>query len=305
MYTQPGSIIQDNDNGLFTIEEAGYIILSDELYSDSSVSFVFNTPIEKVCLIPKYLSDENYLFITVDNDNKLHIGAIIKGNEKLYGDVTIVSNDVNNLTVMNNGSHFTVKYNGTIIYKFESALFVSGKVRFYGEIGEAIYSCEIEEPQSVSWESNAKNGQVEIKSVKIDDYNYMKLINIESEKAEVYEQIDLSEGTYTLSFDGKGIGKGSIKSLEGSIIKEIEINSQSLERASDSFRLDKNTSILLSFETESEIIIGKEKIAEGLDATSYIENSTVDKISVREASEVSFPVRDLIDKRTGSIYILI
>ncbi len=44
-----------------------------------------------------------------------------------------------------------------------------------GKPGEIFYSCEIQEPQSTAWTSNVDSGGVEVKTIKIEDHEYVKL----------------------------------------------------------------------------------------------------------------------------------
>lgn len=108
------------------------------------------------------------MFASLDKEYKLHIGGIVKDSEKIYGVVDVKDNilDSNTLTISSNGSHFTVTLNNKTVFKFESALFVNGQVRVYGEAGEIFYSCEIQEPQSTAWTSNANGGGIEVKQLK-------------------------------------------------------------------------------------------------------------------------------------------
>ncbi|MEM5669428.1 hypothetical protein AAHB59_13490 [Bacillus cereus] len=162
MFTNPGTIIKHATiPNAITFQSAGYVSISNELYEDSKVIFSFSKPTEKVALIPKYLSDGNYLFTSLDKENKLHIGGIVKDSEKIYGVVDVKDNILNSniLTISSNGSHFTVDLNNKTVFKFESALFVNGQVRVCGEVGEIFYSCEIQELQSTAWKSNADSGE--------------------------------------------------------------------------------------------------------------------------------------------------
>ncbi|MEK1829009.1 hypothetical protein AAAC51_07620 [Priestia megaterium] len=176
MFTQPGTVKQhDTIAGGFVYDTAGYVSVSNELYEDSRVTYSFATPTNNIVLIPKYLSYGNFLFVSINKDKTLHIGALVKDSEKVYGDVPVagILKTTNNLVVSSNGTHFTVVLNDKEVFRFESAVFVRGGVRIYGEKGEVFYSCSVEEPQSTSWTTNAEQQNVEIKTTTIEDHQFL------------------------------------------------------------------------------------------------------------------------------------
>lgn len=120
---------------------------------------------------------------------------------------------MNQLSVLSNGTRFTVFLNDQVIFKFESALFLSGSVRIAGEANETFYFCEIEEPQSIAWVSNVSLGSVEIKVIKIDDVYYTKLISSGNPSAFISQSIGLTKGDFTLSFESIGEGKAVVITL--------------------------------------------------------------------------------------------
>ncbi|PFP65367.1 hypothetical protein COK00_12285 [Bacillus cereus] len=305
MFTNPGTIIKHATiPNAITFQSAGYVSISNELYEDSKVVFSFSKPTEKMVLIPKYLSDGNFLFASLDKENQLHIGGIVKDSEKIYGVVDAKDNilDSNTLTISSNGSHFTVTLNNKTVFKFESALFVNGQVRVYGEAGEIFYSCEIQEPQSTAWASNADNGGVEVKTIKIEDHDYVKLLGSTSKKATFSQSISLLAKNHTLSFNAQGNGECLIKSGD-TVLKQIAISKGELSYISQTFNVATPQTITLLFQTNEILIVGKHQLEDRVDPTPYIPNSSITSSVVRKGSSLKFPVKNLFDKRAGSIYL--
>ncbi|MES9681807.1 hypothetical protein ABWK22_02580 [Gottfriedia acidiceleris] len=307
MFTQPGIIIKHpTQAGAILFQSAGYISISQETYEDSKITLSFATPTGKMVLIPKYLSDGNYLFISLDNENKLTIGGIVKESEKVYGVIDVSGSilSINNLVFASNGSHFTVTFNNQVVFKFESALFVNGQVRVYGGVGEVFYSCNIEEPQSIAWTTNGDSGGVEVKTITIEDHQYIKLIGSQTKKASISQSISLTSGTYTISFNAKG--NGSFKAMSGStVVREKVISETDLNYVVDQFTLTSSQSIEIVFETNGQLIVGKEQLETGSSATAYISNPSISDIATRKGSSLSFPLKEQLDKKVGSIYIKI
>ncbi|MFE4029143.1 hypothetical protein ACFX4N_23600 [Priestia sp. YIM B13551] len=306
MFTQPG-IVKRHDTlaGAILFESGGYASISEEQYKDSRVTFSFPAPAEKIALIPKYLSDENFLFISLDKEKALHIGGIVKGAEKVYGEVPVANliAETNNLVAYSNGTQFVVSLNNTVVFKFESALFVKGEVRIYGETGEAFYSCEIEEPQSIGWTTNSSATGVEFKVVSIEDKNFMKLKGLTDQKAEIYQAMSLTPNTYTLSFSSEGVGRCYVKSSTGTIISDYAIDNQEVTRSSVSFQVTATGQVTLYFETDQELIIGEVQIEDHVNETGYIPNTSTTATALRENSQLSYPIKDTFPNQAGSLYV--
>ncbi|TKJ08141.1 hypothetical protein FC702_03820, partial [Bacillus cereus] len=208
----------------------------------------------------------------------------------------------NILTISSNGSHFTVDLNNKTVFKFESALFVNGQVRVCGEVGEIFYSCEIQELQSTAWKSNADSGGVEVKTIKIGDHEYIKLLGSTTKKATFSQSISLLAKDHTLSFNAQGNGECLIKSGE-TILKQIDISQGDLSYISQSFNLLTPQAITLVFQTDEILIVGKHQLEDRVDSTPYIPNSSITDSVVRKGSSLKFPVKSLFDKKAGSIYL--
>lgn len=306
MFTQPGTIIKHATiQGAILFQSAGYVSISDELYEDSKVIFSFADPTEKVVLIPKYLSDGNYLFVSLDKENKLHIGGIVKDSEKIYGVVDVGGNVLatNNLTVSSNGSHFTVTLNSKTVFKFESALFINGQVRVYGEAGEIFYSCEIQEPQSTGWITNSSVVGVEIKATKIEDKNFMKLIGSQTHNAEMYQTLSLAATTYSVSFSAIGSGHCYVKDPNNVTVQNYLISSSEVSRFSIPFTLATASNINILFQSDSELSIGEVQVENHLNETGYIPNVSLTEAAVRGNSQLIYPIKDSFPNQSGSLYV--
>lgn len=306
MFTQPG-IVKRHDTlaGAIVFQNAGYVPVSQELYEDSRVTFAFTTPTNKLVLIPKYLSDGNFLFVSLDKDKTLHIGGFVKESEKVYGDIVVseLIASTNELVVTSNGTHFTVKFNNKEVFKFESALFAKGQVRLYGEVGEIFYSCSIEEPQSASWSSNGEETGVEIKTVKIEDQNFIKLIGSSVKKAYISQSISLTYGTKTVSFSAKGNGSCAVKKSDNTVLQTFTISNSEITELSFSFPVSTAQTINLVFETNAELTVGKSQIENMVNATGYIPNPSTTAAAVRNTSQLIYPIKDSFPNQSGSIYV--
>ncbi|MEX3713576.1 hypothetical protein ABFV99_14325 [Cytobacillus horneckiae] len=305
MYTQPSTLNRDVTAGTFILEEAGYVLVSNESYGDSKVSLQYGDVSSKLLLIPKYLSDDNFLYVSIDQENKLHIAAVAKGSEKLYGEINITEKvkDMNQLSVLSHGTRFTVFLNDHVIFKFESALFLSGSVRIAGEANEAFYSCEIEEPQSIAWDSNGSLGNVEIKVIKIDDVNYMKLISSGDPAAFISQSIRLTKGSFTLSFEALGEGKAVVSTSANEVLLELNIVEENMNLLVGRFSLPNDETIKITFETGSNLTVGKHQVEPNIKHTTYILNKSVETAAEREGALLSFPVKNLIDNKSGSLFL--
>lgn len=308
MFTQPGTIKKhDTISNAIVFESAGYVSISDELYEDSKVIFSFAAPMNKVAVIPKYLSDGNYLFVSLDSVNMLHIGGYVKDSEKVYGEVLVADlvTDMNTLTITSNGTQFTVSFNNKVVYRFESALFVHGQVRVYGEAGEVFYSCDIEEPQSIGWSRNEDLNGVEVKVVEIEDVNYMKLIGSASQAATISQSMNLGNTPYTLSFTAKGMGRCFIQDASGITVAELEISNTDLTRTYLTFGLAAASNATLHFESNDTLIVGQVQVENRNNPTAYISNPSVDQAITRTGSNLQYPTKEIFDKKTGSLYLKI
>lgn len=306
MFTQQGTIVKHSTiSNAILFQSPGYVSITNESYEDCRISFTFTTPANKVALVPKYMSDGNYLFVSLDKDKRLHVGGMVKGSEKIYGsvDATLYILPTNKLVVISNGSHFTVYLNDKALYKFESALFVNGTVRVAAEAGEVMFSCEVEEPQSTAWITNTTSGGLEAKVVEIEDHLYHKLIGSQTKKTTVSQSFSIASGTHILSFSAKGTGTCYVKAPDNSIIYQKAISAAELTRITGSFSNPVSQTISLLFETNSEVTIGKHQLEKRSDATTYIPNPNTDKSVTRKGSVLSYPVKDLFDKKTGSLYL--
>src|SRR5699024_7987032 len=156
----------------------GFAVVMEQTYSNSRINFTFDKPHMEIVLIPKYLSDTNYLFIQINSEAIVKVGAVIKGSEKRYNTLDIKDkvSEKNELVVTNSGSNLHIELNGKDIYKFQTALFPSGQVRVWGHAEEVIYNCTIEEPQSDSWKSNVAELGTEVKTETIENVRGYRLI---------------------------------------------------------------------------------------------------------------------------------
>lgn len=286
-------------------QAGGYISITKEIYSTSKVRLTFASPIEKIALIPKYLSDDNHLAITIDRQSMLHIGGMVKGTQKTYGIVEVSGKLIamNTLEVQSEGSRFTVKLNGEKVFRFQSSLFAKGTVGILGSTGEVFYTCEIEEPQSTAWTTNVSAPGVEIKTVNIDGHAFMKLRGTATNKAEIKEAIALAIGSHTVSFSAIGTGKCLLKKADGTIIQTILINSPSMNEQAQVFAVAIAGNITLSFESNTELTVGKYQVEKRTDATTYIPNTNTNGPMVRKGSTLAFPLKGLFNAQTGSLYL--
>lgn len=308
MFTQPGTIKKhDTVPNAIVFESAGYVSISDELYEDSKVTFSFAVPTNKITVIPKYLSDGNYLFVSLDSVNMLHIGGYVKDSEKVYGEVLVTDlvADMNTLTITSNGTQFSVSFNNKVVYRFESALFVNGRVRVHGEAGEVFYSCDIEEPQSVGWVTNGVLGSTEIKVVKIEDVNYMKLIGSVSQTAAISQSMNLGNTPYTLSFSAQGVGRCFVQDASQQTVAELEINNTDLTRTYLTFGLAATSEATLHFESNTTLTVGEIQVENRNNPTAYISNPNTNQAITRTGSNLRYPTKELFDKKTGSLYVKI
>lgn len=306
MFTQPGVFIKNEAlSGSILVQEAGYVSISEELYEDSKITFSFPAPSSKLVLIPKYLNDNNFLFVSIDNTNLLHIGGIVKGSEKIYGEVLVdpLDADNNSLSVVSYGTQFTILLNQKIVFKFESALFLKGQVRLYGEAGENFYSITVEEPQSSRWMTNGGSNRVEIKLQEFEERNQVKLKGSEANSAQIHQSFHFNVSNLTLSFNAIGSGKYYLKDEGGSISHLGDIATDEITRISVLLEINVAGTYDLYFETNQQLSIGEVQIESRVSETGYISNPSATEPAYRMNSTLSYPLKDDFPAQSGSLYI--
>src|SRR4051812_11658970 len=89
MYTTPGTIVKHSSlQGAILYQSGGYVTVSEESYGDSKITYSFANPTNIVALIPKFLSENNFLYISIDGEQRLNIGARVSDSERLYHSMT-------------------------------------------------------------------------------------------------------------------------------------------------------------------------------------------------------------------------
>lgn len=306
MFTELGVLRKESSNNSLVFQTGGYITISEELYEDSKVSFSFAMPIEKIVLIPKYLNDSNFLFVSLDKDDFLHIGGVIKNKEKIYGDVPVADKiqATNKISVLSYNNQFTVYLNDVEVYKFESATFINGQVRVYGETGESFFSCDIEEPQTYAWLTNGNEVGVEVKNTKYLDSNFMKLSGTQTKKALISQTQSLATGNHVITFVAKGVGACIVK--DGSTqtaLKTFTINASDYTQFEVSFSAGSAISnAIVEISTNTSLTVGKIQLEKRTNATAYIPNTSTTTAATRNEALLKYPTKEGFDNGSGSMY---
>ena len=305
MYTILGEIKQNQD-GLVEFSKTGSIAVSSEQYGHSKIALGFKAIQKRLVVIPKYLSASNYLYASIDANYELVIGGVIKGQEKIYTIIQLnneTDEAISILDIVSHGSRFTFTFNGKTVYKLDSSLFVTGEVRLYGEEGEIVYSCIIEEPQSTSWKTNVEDGDVEIKYIQQGDLRLIKMIGSEENPASISQIMQLEAGSYVLSYLGEGSGQALFSDKEAGVVHAVDIESDELKRCWHTFELPRSIDGGLTFETNGSLTLGELQLEAGTSLNTYLPNASTSESAEREHSVLSYPIKDTFPSSFGSFYV--
>ena len=312
MYMNQQGGLRVNEQNMLEFTSTGYTWLSKESYEDSRITLSFSTVKEEIVLIPKYLSDTNYLYIAMNNEGKVSVGATIKDQEKVYvvldaqpylSAPATEGQTTNELELTSVGSRFTLKINGVTIHKFESSVFVRGQILLHGMAGEEFYSCTLEEPQSSSWQSNVIEGQSEVKIVQDDsNVNFFKLKGTDLFPASIQQSREISEGKYTLSFTAYGKGKVLLLGENDEVLSELNLQQDATDRVHFDYTASQTMRLTIKFESSANLYVGKIQLEKG-SLTPYIPNGSNTENAQRVNTTLAYPIKDQFPVIAGSLYI--
>lgn len=299
MFTKD-ALIRNVDNEIY-FEEEGRVFITTEKWNENCFSMKFKNIKETIGFSPKYINEQNFLYITISKD-EIIISARIKGIDRIYKQISKFNLlEENTITYEN---IYDVKHcfvlNGVEIYQLDSSLFLDGQIFIFAKKGETISECKIEQMQSIAWETNSDEPGILIKNYKLDHTNMFRLQTTNQTEAKISQTIHVNNISATLSFDF--IGNGTIL-LNGQVIKEI--SSQELIRTDIYLGYLHDDVQKIEFRTSGELYIGKVQLEENAYATDYIPNDSSDLEAVREGTVLIYPNKDVFLEAEGSLYIKI
>lgn len=294
------AVIRNVNDGIY-FQEEGRIFITNETWTENCFSMTFKNIQETIGFSPKYINDQNFLYVTITNE-EIIISARIKGIDRIYKQIDafelLEENVVTYENIFETKHRFSL--NGIEICQIDSSLFINGQIFIYAKEGETIWKCQIDQMQSETWETNAGEPGVLITNATIDQTKMLRLQAAKDTEAIVSQIVSTNTTFATLSFDF--VGSGDVY-VNNKIIQSIE--SENLIRYEIPITKLNSKTPKIEFRTSSELYVGKVQFEENSYATAYIPNEDRGFEAVREGTLLTYPSKDAFLTAEGSLYIKI
>lgn len=312
----------DTNTSSLVFDSEGYYVVGDDKWQDITFTATMVYQGGNIGIAPRIYDTNMYMFLSIRNEDTDDSATEAVAFADLSAQVTYDTYNIGQVKlaplvigteytflVEIVGTNYKISLNGLVIFNIPYPGMSKGKVGVYATAGNTCKSIQVDSLFADGWSSNVTSIPGAIASIReLEDENkYLYLSNAST--ASLYAmQIRSVTGNknHTLSFAYNGLGKARVTEQNGAAPKSTTyvlplVNEWTKVNFTELVSADCTSVNILFIVNAETLMVNDVQLEDKSFATGYIHNESLTSPKVREKSIITYPSKENIEAKAGSL----